>query len=122
MDECEDISMWINNLVDYYPSFSEGWGLYAENPILMEDLDILKDDGFSKYGALKWQVSNTDNNLITYTTTLTLPMVEVVIRIQNVPLYARKVVSTSIQRPQRWDDIVCALGPVLPVFTRNLLH
>lgn len=56
MDECEDISMWINNLVDYYPSFSEGWGLYSENPILLEDVDLLKDDGFSKYGALKWQV------------------------------------------------------------------
>jgi len=61
MDECEDISMWLNNLVDYYPAFSEGWGLYSENPILLKDVDILKskkkDEEFSKYGALKWQVS-----------------------------------------------------------------
>ncbi|XP_066927673.1 uncharacterized protein [Clytia hemisphaerica] len=56
MDECEDISMWINNLVDYYPSFSEGWGLYSENPILLKDVNLLEDKLYPKYGALKWQI------------------------------------------------------------------
>ena len=69
MDDCEDISIWLNNLVDYYPAFSEGWGLYAENPILLREVmdKVLKNEdeksklderneNLSKYGALKWQV------------------------------------------------------------------
>lgn len=56
-DQCGGISEWITDVNDYYPSFSEGWGVYAENPILLEDLDILKDeDKLATYGVLKWQI------------------------------------------------------------------
>ena len=57
-DQCDDVAKWVNELVDYYPGFSEGWGVYSENPILMNDTDILdKHDSVAKYGLLKWQVS-----------------------------------------------------------------
>ena len=56
-DQCGGISEWITDVNDYYPSISEGWGVYSENPYLLEDLDILKDeDPLATYGVLKWQV------------------------------------------------------------------
>lgn len=56
-DQCGGISEWITDVNDYYPSFSEGWGVYSENPYLLEDLDILKDeDPLATYGVLKWQI------------------------------------------------------------------
>lgn len=56
-DKCGGITSWINEVVDYYPSFSEGWGLYAENPILLNDTKVLKEsDYLEKYGVLKWQI------------------------------------------------------------------
>jgi len=57
-DECGGVSEWINYVVDYYPSFSEGWGVYAENPILLNDTNVLSGDenDVARYGLLKWQV------------------------------------------------------------------
>ncbi|XP_065652112.1 uncharacterized protein LOC100210725 isoform X2 [Hydra vulgaris] len=55
-DACGGISGWINDVVDYYPSFSEGWGLYAENPLLLHDTKIIKDNPLARYGTLKWQI------------------------------------------------------------------
>ena len=42
----------------YYTAFTEGWGLYAENPLIGEDTDTYKDEPWQKYGMLKWQVGN----------------------------------------------------------------
>lgn len=56
-DECGGVSEWITDVNDYYPSFSEGWGVYSENPILLEDTDVLdKEDKLARYGVLKWQI------------------------------------------------------------------
>jgi len=56
-DDCDATSIWINELVDYYPGFSEGWGVYSENPILSNDTNILeREGGIAKYGMLKWQI------------------------------------------------------------------
>ena len=41
----------------YYTAFTEGWGLYSENPILSDDTDVYKDNLLQKYGMVKWQVS-----------------------------------------------------------------
>ena len=40
----------------YYTAFTEGWGLYSENPILSDDTDVYKDNLLQKYGMVKWQV------------------------------------------------------------------
>lgn len=35
----------------------EGWGLYAENPLISDDTDVYDGEPMKKYGMLKWQVS-----------------------------------------------------------------
>ena len=40
----------------YYPLFSEGWALYAENPLLGLETDVYKNNPLQKYGMLKWQI------------------------------------------------------------------
>lgn len=39
-----------------YLEFSEGWALYAENPLVSKYTDTYKDDPLTKYGMLKWQI------------------------------------------------------------------
>jgi len=34
----------------------EGWGLYAENPLISDDTDVYDGEPMKKYGMLKWQV------------------------------------------------------------------
>lgn len=34
----------------------EGWGLYAENPLISDDTDVYVGEPMKKYGMLKWQV------------------------------------------------------------------
>ena len=48
-------SSWIDT-VTYYPLFSEGWALYAENPLLGLETDVYKNNPLQKYGMLKWQI------------------------------------------------------------------
>ena len=40
-----------------YTAFSEGWALYAENPLIARDTNVYEKEPFQKYGMLKWQVS-----------------------------------------------------------------
>ena len=54
-DECEDIIDWMDS-TGYYTIFSEGWALYAENPLLAYDTDVYQDNPLQKYGMLKWQI------------------------------------------------------------------
>lgn len=42
--------------VGYYTFFSEGWALYAENPLLALGTDVYQDNPLQKYGMLKWQI------------------------------------------------------------------
>lgn len=54
-DQCGGIPGWLDNNT-YYTAFTEGWGLYSENPILSDDTDTYKDNLLQKYGMVKWQV------------------------------------------------------------------
>ena len=56
-DSCGGVIEWLD-LESSYTAFSEGWGLYAENPLIGEDTDTYKDEPWQKYGMLKWQVSS----------------------------------------------------------------
>lgn len=55
-DSCGGVIKWLDQET-YYTAFTEGWGLYAENPLIGEDTDVYKDEPLQKYGMLKWQVS-----------------------------------------------------------------
>lgn len=46
---------WLDS-VTYYTAFTEGWALYAENPLIAEDTDAYKNEPMQKFGMLKWQV------------------------------------------------------------------
>lgn len=39
-----------------YNAFSEGWALYAENPLIARDTNVYEKEPLQKYGMLKWQV------------------------------------------------------------------
>lgn len=54
-DSCGGVIKWLDQET-YYTAFTEGWGLYAENPLIGEDTDTYKDEPWQKYGMLKWQV------------------------------------------------------------------
>ena len=56
-DPCGGEVAWIDSET-YYTAFTEGWALYAENPLIAQDTDTYKDPEtfFQKYGMLKWQV------------------------------------------------------------------
>lgn len=54
-DKCGGVPAWLDKNT-YYTAFSEGWGLYSENPILSDDTDTYKDNLLQKYGMVKWQV------------------------------------------------------------------
>ncbi|KXJ22621.1 uncharacterized protein LOC110251997 [Exaiptasia diaphana] len=46
---------WLNKET-YYTAFTEGWALYAENPLISEDTDTYKDEPMQRFGMLKWQL------------------------------------------------------------------
>ena len=57
-----------------YTAFSEGWALYAENPLIARDTNVYETEPFQKYGMLKWQVrvqfsyladNNSNNSVFT---------------------------------------------------------
>lgn len=53
-DKCGGVPGWLDKNT-YYTAFTEGWGLYSENPILSDDTDTYKDNLLQKYGMVKWQ-------------------------------------------------------------------
>lgn len=55
-DPCEDIISWLDDMISHNTAFAEGWGLYAENPLLPEDLELYKDNKLEEFGMTKWQV------------------------------------------------------------------
>jgi len=50
-----DVIDWLNG-VTYYTAFTEGWALYAENPLLTTETDLYDDEPYQEYGMLKWQI------------------------------------------------------------------
>ena len=46
---------WLDSST-YYTSFTEGWALYAENPLIARETNVYDNEPFQKYGMLKWQV------------------------------------------------------------------
>ena len=55
-DKCGGVPSWLDKNT-FYTAFTEGWGLYSENPVLSDDTDTYKDNLLQKYGMVKWQVS-----------------------------------------------------------------
>lgn len=53
-DNCEGVISWLDKET-YYTAFVEGWGLYAENPLISET-DVYDNNLMQKFGMLKWQV------------------------------------------------------------------
>ena len=56
-DSCKGPIGWIADST-LYLTFSEGWALYTENPLIPEHTTAYDSDPISKYGMLKWQVSS----------------------------------------------------------------
>ncbi|EDO31412.1 predicted protein [Nematostella vectensis] len=54
-DTCGGVPGWLDSET-YYTAFTEGWGLYSENPLISDDTDTYKDNMLQRYGMLKWQV------------------------------------------------------------------
>ncbi|KAL9985240.1 hypothetical protein ACROYT_G007617 [Oculina patagonica] len=54
-DKCGDVISWLNS-ASYYTAFTEGWALYAENPLIAEETDTYDNNPLQLYGMLKWQI------------------------------------------------------------------
>jgi len=54
-DTCGGLIGWLDSKT-YYTAFLEGWGLYAENPLISDDTDVYDGEPMKKYGMLKWQI------------------------------------------------------------------
>ncbi|EDO42149.1 predicted protein [Nematostella vectensis] len=54
-DKCGGVIGWLNG-ISYYTAFTEGWALYAENPLINSETDTYSDQPLQKYGMLKWQI------------------------------------------------------------------
>ena len=54
-DSYGGIPKWIDSHTSYI-FFAEGWGLYAENPLIAKDTNTYEGNLMQKYGMLKWQV------------------------------------------------------------------
>ncbi|KAL9963384.1 hypothetical protein ACROYT_G026894 [Oculina patagonica] len=54
-NSCRGPISWIQQNT-FYLEFSEGWALYAENPLISKYTDTYRDDPLTKYGMLKWQI------------------------------------------------------------------
>lgn len=57
-DTCGGVIGWLDS-ISYYTAFTEGWALYAENPLISNDTDVYDEEPMRKYGMLKWQASIT---------------------------------------------------------------
>ena len=55
-DKCGGTPQWLDKNT-YYIAFQEGWALYAENPILSDDVNLYKDNILQLFGMYKWQVT-----------------------------------------------------------------
>ena len=55
-DSCGGVIAWLDSNT-YYTAFTEGWALYAENPLIAQYTDTYKNEPMQKFGMLKWQVS-----------------------------------------------------------------
>lgn len=55
-DTCGGVISWLASKT-YYTAFTEGWALYAENPLISDDTDVYDDEPMRRYGMLKWQAS-----------------------------------------------------------------
>lgn len=51
----KDLFDWLNSNT-YYTAFTEGWALYAENPLLATETDLYDGEPLQEYGMLKWQI------------------------------------------------------------------
>ena len=60
-DSCGGIFSWLSTVTSY-TAFSEGWALYAENPLIAYDTDAYRGKPLYKYGMLKSQVHLTTDN------------------------------------------------------------
>ncbi len=54
-DSCGGVIKWLDDST-YYTAFSEGWALYAENPLIARETNVYDNEPFQKFGMLKWQV------------------------------------------------------------------
>ena len=54
-DTCGGVIAWLNG-ASYYTAFTEGWALYAENPLIAEETDTYDNDPLQLFGMLKWQI------------------------------------------------------------------
>ena len=54
-DKCGGFPKWLDDQT-YYTAFTEGWALYAENPLIAQQTDTYKENLMQKFGMLKWQV------------------------------------------------------------------
>lgn len=54
-DTCGGIIGWLSSVTSY-TAFTEGWALYAENPLIAYNTDVYKGQPLYKYGMLKSQV------------------------------------------------------------------
>lgn len=54
-DSCGGVITWLDTYTRY-TAFSEGWALYAENPLIARDTNVYEKEPLQKYGMLKWQV------------------------------------------------------------------
>ncbi|XP_068740559.1 uncharacterized protein [Montipora capricornis] len=54
-DNCGGVISWLNG-ASYYTAFTEGWALYAENPLIAEETDAYDNNPLQLYGMLKWQI------------------------------------------------------------------
>lgn len=54
-DSCGGVIGWLDRST-YYTAFTEGWALYAENPLIAKETNVYDNEPFQKYGMLKWQV------------------------------------------------------------------
>ena len=58
-DSCGGVIGWLDKET-YYTAFTEGWALYAENPLIAQDTDTYKSEPMQKFGMLKWQVRQVE--------------------------------------------------------------
>ena len=49
------VPKWLDDQMSY-TFFTEGWGLYAENPVIAQDTDTYKEAPMQRFGMLKWQI------------------------------------------------------------------
>ena len=61
-DSCGGVIGWLDT-VTYYTAFTEGWALYAENPLIAQDTDTYKSEPMQKFGMLKWQVRQVETRI-----------------------------------------------------------